>query len=225
MTRPVCVALATVLLSSVVASAGPLPWSYYVRVNAPDGFDGVLLGGEKKPAGSDGASADSYSHFWDTGMGNYGMVRINTETPTVTQTLFSLSPGLEQTVQTLPAGKSFSPGVFQLSWGFTPWGDGSGQVVGTTTGTISADGLFTSGTGNYLIGLDHTESISVNGQAATVRFTGVNRESGADIEMTVTPLETTTAPQVPEPGTLVLGGIALVGGVGAWWRRRGRRVG
>lgn len=220
MTRPACAALAAVLLSAVAASAGPLPWSYYVRVNAPDGFDGVLLGSGLKPSAIDGGPDAGDSTIWDTGVGNYGMVRINTETPTVTETLFTFSPGFEQSVPSLPAGKSYSPGIFQLSWGFTPWGDGSGQVVGTTTGTISADGLFTSGTGNYVIGLDHTESFSLNGQAVELRFTGVNRESGADIEMTVTPLESTSAPQVPEPGTLVLGGLAAAGGLAAWRRRK-----
>jgi hypothetical protein len=29
-----------------------------------------------------------------------------------------------------------------------------------------------------------------------------------------------TAIETPEPGTLILGGIALAGGVGAWWRKR-----
>lgn len=220
MTRPACAALAAALLSAVAASAGPLPWSYYVRVNAPDGFDGVLLGSGLKPSATDGGPDAGDSTIWDTGVGNYGMVRINTETPTVTETLFTFSPGFEQSVTSLPAGKSYSPGIFQLSWGFTPWGDGSGQVVGTTTGTISADGLFTSGTGNYVIGLDHTESFSLNGQAVELRFTGVNRESGADIEMTVTPQELTSAPQVPEPGTLVLGGLAAAGGLAAWRRRK-----
>jgi len=180
-----------------------------------------LLGGETKPAGADGGSAESYSHLWDTGVGNYGMVRIDISTETGTpETLFTFGPGFATTVETLPADMRLSPGIFQLSWGFTPWGDGSGQVVGTTTGTISADGLFTSGTGNYVIGLDHTESFSLNGQAVELRFTGVNRESGADIEMTVTPQELTSAPQVPEPGTLVLGGLAAAGGLAAWRRRK-----
>jgi hypothetical protein len=31
---------------------------------------------------------------------------------------------------------------------------------------------------------------------------------------------TPAAAETPEPGTLILGGIALAGGVGAWWRKR-----
>jgi hypothetical protein len=107
----------------------------------------------------------------------------------------------------------------QLSWGFTPWG-GTTDRVGSTTGTISTSGLFSNGTGNYVIGLDHEETMTLGGRTATVRFNGVNTESGARIDMTVTELAGQPPAETPEPGTLVLGGVALVGGVGAWWRRR-----
>lgn len=211
--------LFVLLASAAVASAEPLPWSYYVRVNAPDGYDGILFGTEVRPPDTDGGAAVRYSHIWDTEpMWNYGMVRINISTmPGVPESLFSFGPGFEETVETVPADKRLSPGVFQLAWGFTPWVDGSGGAVGSTTGTISADGLFTSGTGNYRIGLDYSERVTVGGRSALLRFNGVNTESGATIQMTVTP----DAPsETPEPGTLILGGIALAGGLGAWVRKR-----
>jgi hypothetical protein len=153
-------------------------------------------------------------------MGNYGMVRIDISTKAgAPESLFTFWPGFEATVETLPADKRLSPGIFQVSWGFTPWGDGGGQVVGSTTGTVTADGLFSSGTGNYVIGLDHSERVTVGGRAALLRFNGVNTESGASIQMTVTPDAPT---ETPEPGTLILGGIAVAGGLGAWWRKRRR---
>lgn len=209
-------ALCVLLASAVVASAEPLPASYYVRVSAPDGYNGVLLGTVLEPP-IDGDPARPYFHYWDTGMGNYGMVRIDVSTPTETQQLFGFWPYTNQWVMasTLPTDKRLSPGLFQLSWGFTPWGDGSGQVVGTTTGTLTTGGPGMD-YGAYVIGLDHTESLSLNGEAVEVRFRGVNQGYYAVIEMTVTP----NAPEVPEPGTLIIGGIALVGGLGAWVRKR-----
>ncbi len=203
--------------SAAVASAGPLPWSYYVRVNAPDGYDGILFGSEVKPPDTDGGEGVKFSHYWDTQAGNYGVVRINIETTNETASLFSFGPGFAQTVETLPADKRLSPGIFQLSWGFS---DRDGRTAGgSTTGTLTADGLSTTGTGNYFIALDHTEAVNLDGRFAHIRFEGVNTESGARIEMSVSEIAY-NAPQVPEPGTLILGGIAAVGGLGAWLKKR-----
>jgi hypothetical protein len=204
------------LVPAAVATAGPLPWSYYVRVNAPTGFDGVLLGSSKMPATTDGGPEPEFYHLWDTQLGNYGMVRINFETPTGTETLFAFSPGFEESVLSLPAGKSFSPGTINLSWGF----QGQTEIVtGDAGGTLTASDLFTTGTGNYVIGLDHSQTVTLDGRTAVVRFTGENTENGSRIDMSVTPIEQTAAPNVPEPGTMILSGTAL-GGFGVWWRRR-----
>lgn len=205
--------------SAAVATAEPLPWSYYVEIDAPKGYDGILFGTEVRLPETDGGSGMTYYHYWDLSGGIPLMWRGNYQTPLGTETLFTLTswPAHEKSVTSLPVDKKLSPGVFQLSWGYL--GSRLPEMEGgSTTGTISADGLFTSGTGNYTIGLDYEERVSMSGRAARIRFEGVNRESASEITMTVTEI----APGVPEPCTVVLGGIALAGGVGAWRRHRAK---
>jgi hypothetical protein len=203
------------LASAAVGSAEPLPWSYFVRVNAPAGYDGILFGTEALQPPADVSGPTTLHHIWDTGPDNYGMARVNSPMPTGEEALFLFAPGFEQQVATLPDGKAFSPGTFVLSWGFD---GGGGSATGSVTGSITASGLTSSGTGNYWIDLDHSETVSLGGRTAIVRFAGQNTESGSRIDMTVTEL-IEQPPGVPEPGTLVLGGIAVTG-VGVWGRRK-----
>ena len=187
-------ALAVVLLSAAAATAGPLPWSYYVRFNAPAGFDGILLGTEIKPPETDGGASVAYHIIMDTGTRNYGQVRSGYDPGSNPTSLFSFGYGDWETVETLPAGKTYSPGTFALSWGFTGM---NGTTSGTTIGYIGASGVFTSGSGTNRVILDHSERVTVDGQTGMVRFGGVNGEESSRIEMTVTPED---APKTPEPG-------------------------
>lgn len=208
--------LFALLVTAAVSTAEPLPWSYYVEIHTPKGNDGILFGTEVMPPESDGGSGVTYYHYWDLSGGIALMWRGNYQTPLGTETLFTLTswPAHEKSVTSLPADKKLSPGVFQLSWGFV--GGLRDLAGGSTTGTVSVDGLFTSGTGNYTIGLDYEEWVQMSGRAARIRYDAVNRESDSEITMTVTEV----TPTVPEPGTFVLGGLAIAGGVGAWRRRK-----
>jgi hypothetical protein len=213
--------LAALLLSAATVSAGPLPWAYSVRVNGGPNVDAIQVGHEPLPPVVDGGPERWVYLLLDTGPGQAGWVSTASETPVSTpQTVFTFGPGDWREADAQSSGTTVING-FALAWQFTGTGGGT-ATGGTDIGRISADGVFTSGTGTTRIDLDYVTEVQVDGQWARVRFAGVNTESGSRIEMRVNAID---APAVPEPGTLVLGGIVLVGGTGAWWRRRLVRAG
>lgn len=214
--------LIAVLTMSAVAPAEPLPWSYYVRFNSPDGTNGIRLGTESQSTFDPATGSDTvtpYQILFPTDPGNYGRVRINYQTEPETVTLFSFSYGDWVTARSIPDGKNYSDGVFALRWGFqgTHNGISANTVTGAAYGSISASGIFTSGSGNFWVGLDHEEVISLDGQQAYVRFQAVNGEESSRIDMTVTPIPSVAT---PEPATLLLAGIGLAGVAGVATQRR-----
>lgn len=86
------------------------------------------------------------------------------------------------------------------------------------TGGLHASSLLSSGTGNFNIGFDGHHEVTLGGRRARVMF-GRRGWSESRVYTTFEVNELTPS-ETPEPGTLVLGGIAIVGGIGAWVRKR-----
>lgn len=205
--------LAVLLGSAVPTLAGPLPWSYYVRFGAPDSADAILLGTDTRtsfdPVSGAETSTPVYLIYRTYA---FGPSRINFETPPGPTDLFSFNSGNWEIVETLPANTVANR--FTLNYGFE--NRDAVFVSGVVEGTISADGAFSSGTGNFTIGLDEERELDIAGQRARLVFGVRESESASTIEWTVTP----EAAKTPEPATLVLAGLGFAGVLGARFRRR-----
>jgi PEP-CTERM motif len=203
--------LCSVVLGSAVATAEPLPWSYEIRFKAAGFKDTILLGSENWDGGQDGQSS-----LWYATLGTYGPgIRMTgSETEMGRTTLLGFSNGTWSLSEAPPPAETTSEGAFDLFWTFTA---ANGEMTtGSERGSISAGGFFTSGSGNFMVGLDVTREITMNGKRVAVQFSAMNSESASRIEMTVT-----NAPlaETPEPATLLLAGVG-VAGVGLFRKRR-----
>lgn len=205
--------LAALLLTAVPSFAGPLPWHYYVRFGAADGAENILLGTDTRHDYNHATGVETSTPvFLIYRTGGHGPTRINFETQPGTTGLFSFGYGNWDIVESLP--ENTVANRFTLSYGFGNSPDANGVVEGT----ISADGAFTSGTGNFLIGLSEDRDLLVGGQHARLNFGTHSSESASYIEMTITP--TPPVAETPEPATLALAGLGIAGVLGARLRRR-----
>jgi PEP-CTERM motif len=209
MTRTATLGLILVLFASAPASA-QLPWSYYVRFDAADGAHNILLGSDVSPD-PDGGTPVSVVYT----TGGFGPSHIDITTPVGTTDLFAFGHGNWDIVETPPSNTVANRYV--LNFGFTPHGSGA-TVSGQMEGTISASGVFTTGTGNFNLSVDH-RPIDLGG-LVLVQFGTRQSESQSVITMTVAPSIDGPVAETPEPTTLALAGIGLVGVVGMRMRRR-----
>ena len=67
--------------------------------------------------------------------------------------------------ETPPPAATTSPGTFDLFWGFQP-PNSSNAVSGVFGGTISASGIYTTGSGNFSLSLDESVDLDLDGQKA-----------------------------------------------------------
>lgn len=208
------IALACLILAADTASAGLLPWPYYVRFQAANGAQTILLGTDTRPGDGDVPPTPVYLAY-PTGV--FGPSRIHFQTATGTESLFEFGYGQWDVSDTPLPAETTAVNMFDLHWGFQGPTETAG---GTDRGSIAVSDIYTSGTGNFVLGLDVTHDITLDGRRALVRFHAVNEESVSRIEMTVTELPPMA--ETPEPVTLLLAGVGLAG-VGLWRKRRKQR--
>ena len=198
-------------VAALPAAAGPLPWNYYVRFGAPGDAQNILLGTDERktfdPITGVETSTPVFLIYRTYG---FGPTRIHYETQPGTTDLFNFAHGDWEIVEKLP-DHTVANG-FTLSYGF----GNSEAARGSVGGTISADGAFDSGTGNFTIGLSEGRELDVDGRKAHVYFGTRESESQSVITMTITPEPVPT----PEPTTLALAGIGIAGLLGFRLRRR-----
>ncbi len=205
--------LSLLVLIAGSATAGPLPWNYYVRFGAPDNAQNILLGTDVRttfdPITRTETSTPVFLIYRASG---FGPSRIDFETPVGTTDLYSFGYGDWAIVEALP--ENTVSNRFTLAYGF---GNSAG-ASGTVEGTIFADGAFTSGTGNFTLGLSEDRELVVGNQRAKLQFGTRSSESATHIIMTVTPLAPLSP--TPEPATLALAGIGFAGVLITRLRRR-----
>lgn len=207
------------------ASAGPIPWMYSATIRPADGADGIFLGHETfweyDPVAQSekGTTYNVLSNVTKTGYSTSGTETpvITSQTPNNSVSLFDFGYGAWTTTLQLPADQTFAMNKFTLDYAFADGDSQSETYHGSVEGSISASGIFTSGTGNFWIGLNHTDTVQLGNRKAKVRFWGSNNESHSTIFMDVTDVVET-----PEPGTLALAGIGLAGLAGFKLRRKAR---
>lgn len=204
--------LGLLIVGTAIANAGPLPWSYSATFKPANGADGISLGQETlweyDPVAQSekGTTYNVLSNVTKTGFSksSFETPVITPQNPNNSVSLFDFGYGQWTTKEQLPTDQTFAMNKFVLDYAFAD-GDSQGQTYhGSVEGTISASGIFTSGTGNYWIGLDHTDTVQLGNKRAKVRFWGSNNESHSVILMDVTEVAET-----PEPATMALGGIGL----------------
>lgn len=211
--------IAVVLASMAAATAGPLNWNYSITFKAAGDAPTILLGNEtwwEYDPSSHSEKGTNYNLLLDVGT---GWTRTGTVSAGGTEKPFGFGHGDWRLSETLPS-EPYSDGQFVLTMAFT---DEAGNVgsISPQLGSIHAAGL-TTGTGNFNIGLYDYQEVTVGGRRARVLFAASPSESVNRIAFEVTEL----APAgVPEPGTIILGGIAIAGGLGAWVRRRMAKAG
>jgi preprotein translocase subunit Sss1 len=204
--------LATFVVMTAAVHAEPLPWTYSVWLKPAGGSDSILYGTEVGDGPFGNTSYYVLSNFGAAGTSATGNVAPGTTD------LFGFSNGNWKLETSFPSGANPSNGAFELQYLFTTQASGSStnSVSGMYNGTISTSGVFTSGTGNFTLGLDGDTEILLDGQKARVQFGTRQSESQSVVTMTVTP----GVVETPEPATIALAGIGLAGVVGY----RGRRL-
>ena len=205
--------ITALLLSAAVSFAGPLNWSYTARFTGAGGAQNILLGKETRW---------DYDHSTgiETGTEYYVLLPVGTgleHSGTVSSgqaDVFGFDPSSWELSTTLPA--SVSDHQFEFTLTLT---DEIGNVAhfSPRAGAISAMGVFTTGTGNFDVSFHGSQELQLTERRARVTYSTAGGESWGGIRYQV---DDVTPVVTPEPGTLILGGIAIAGGLGAWARRR-----
>jgi hypothetical protein len=201
-----------VALVATACHAEPLDWAYTATITAVGGADHLLVGSQRYPL--DGNDDTWPEHYFLLPMQEYA-AKAGRVYPGEWDMLYTFGPGGPlEIVTTLPA--TVGAAGFEVTMTFTDAAGNSGTV--SQRGGVSASGLLTSGTGNFDVSFDGTREVELGGRRARVTFgDGYFSESGVYTTFQVDELSPS---ETPEPGTLILGGIALAGGVGAWRRKR-----
>ena len=207
-------AFALLMLAGPAALAGPLPWNYTVRF-APSGNAGaILLGTDTRYeydhlTGVETATPVSIilkdSERFASGQAYFGTIDLFM----FHHGMWNLTEGMWNSTESPPSNTISNQ--FVLEYDFTDAGP-----HGSLGGTISADGVFSTGTGNFTLGLTDQPGLYLEGIDARLQFGVRESESQSVITMTITPEPAPT----PEPATLALAGIGLAGLLGYRVRRR-----
>jgi hypothetical protein len=203
-----------VLAGAAAATAGPLDWTYTATFKSIADTRTILLGKETwwefDPSTGQEKGTEYYLLL---DVRKEGWTRTGTLTPGGAEELWSFGHGDWRLSESLPT-EPYSDGQFVMTLAFTD-PDGNVGYANPQLGRISAGGL-TSGTGNFTIGLGGSQLVGVGNRYAEVTYG--NRASESANRVTFQAQEA-FPPEVPEPGTLILGGIAIAGGFGAWRRK------
>jgi hypothetical protein len=204
------IALALAAAAAGTAAAEPLDWNYTATFRPAGESTGIVLGGEVKP----GVDTPFVVLLRPGGPG-WKPPASGDVPPGERVEAFAFAHG-DWELTTVPPREPVSDGRFTLALTFTDAAGNTGAV--SADGTIRASGVFTSGTGNFTLGLSGSEAVSVGGRRAMVTFGTRESES---VNRVVFQLDAMPTTDTPEPGTLALAGAGLIGLVG-WRVRPGR---
>lgn len=207
------IAFAAATLVAGTAAAEPLQWNYTARFRSPSGTQAILLGQEMYHEYNHDTGVETDTNYYillDVGI---GWSQTRTATSGEWQEPYSFGYGDWRLSTELPP--NVSDGRFAFELALTD-ADGNVGMTSPHTGSIGAGGVFTTGTGNFGIGFSGSQTVRVGER--DVRVTFGNRESESANRVTFL-VEDLGPAQVPEPATLTLAGVGLVG-VGLLRRRR-----
>ena len=189
------------------ATAGPLPWNYTMRFAPAGNAEAILLGMDTRSGYDPVAGVETATPVWivlkDSKRSASGQAYFGTTD------LFMFHHGMWDLAESPPSNTVANQ--FVLKYDFT--GAGPAGEIG---GDIYADGVFTSGTGNFTLGLSGDRELVVGNQRAKLQFGIRESESHSVITMTITRDVSPT----PEPATLALAGIGFAGVLVTRLRRR-----
>ena len=187
-------AFVLLMLAGPAAFAGPLPWNYTMRFGPSGNAAAILLGTDTRTDYNHQTGVETTTPVWivlkdserfASGQAGFG-----------TTDLFSFYHGMWNLAESPPSDTISNQ--FVLEYDFTDAGP-----HGSLGGNISASGVFSTGTGNFTLGLSEDREITVDGRKANVHFGTRESESQAVITMTITPEPAPTPSRRPwrSPGS------------------------
>jgi hypothetical protein len=149
---------------------------------------------------------------------------VNGSQPSITGfKLFANSANAPQVTATFASdvGTGISKNITSSTWA-------NGGYFFDLTGSWTGGSLQNIGTGNYYLDIQNFTPSSGSFNYDTTTSNAISTNSGYGITggnyINATPYARFEVYTVPEPGTLLLGGIAAAcGGTGVWWKRRKRQ--
>lgn len=211
MSRRTFGAVLVLLLTPVIASAGPIGWTYGVQTSALDGSH-VYFGTEYQTTVDPVTGTEVRTPYLM--VGNIDRWATGSGTGSQTLRLGSFGPNDLAPFPTNDPWAITRPGSYELQVTLT-------DTVSNESATLNyfvqgfSDGYFQTGTGVVTLSLeDRTDTLVLGGNRYTVHPTVSNSESAASLDLQVGVTSAT-----PEPGAFALAGFGLAT-CGVWRRRR-----